>query len=95
VDRIRTSHAGTIAALWRKRSPAVVLAGLLWCAGVAVTVVNVPGYVGEHIEQYQAARETRTTERSMAMERLPLRGGLVLSLAFALATASARRMATA
>jgi len=60
----------TIGALWRKRSTAVVLAGLLWCAGVAVTVVNIAGYVGEHIEQYQVARETRATERSVALERL-------------------------
>jgi hypothetical protein len=48
----------------------MVLAGLLWCAGVAVTVVNTAGYVGEHIEQYQVARETKATERNVAMERL-------------------------
>jgi hypothetical protein len=67
--------SSVIGALWRKRSPAVVLAGLLWCAGVAVTIANLAGYVGEHIEQYQAARETRATERSVAMERLArLRG---------------------
>jgi hypothetical protein len=74
-DALTLVMLATIATLWRKRSPAVVLAGLLWCAGVAVTVVNVAGYVGEPIERYQAARETRTTERSMAMERLArLRG---------------------
>lgn len=33
------------------------------------------GYVGEHVEQYQAGRETGATERSMALERLAqLRG---------------------
>jgi len=39
-------------------------------AGAAVTVVNLAGYVGEHLEQYQAGRETMATVRSMAMERL-------------------------
>jgi len=53
----------TIGALWRKRSTAVVLAGLLWCAGVAVTVVNIAGYVGEHIEQYQVARKAAGARR--------------------------------
>jgi len=69
-DLLTLVMPATIGALWRKRSPAVALAGLLWGAGVAVTVVNIAGYVGEHIEQYQAARETKATERSVAMERL-------------------------
>ncbi len=59
-----------IGALWRRRSPAVVLAALLWCAGGAVTVANLAGYVGEHVEQYQAGRQTMATGRSMAMEWL-------------------------
>ncbi len=62
-------------ALWRRRSPATVLAVLLWCAGAAVTVANLAGYVGEHVEQYQAGRQTMATGRNMAMERLArLRG---------------------
>jgi hypothetical protein len=61
------SVAGT---LWRRRSPAVALAGLLWCAGAAVTVANLSGYVGEHVEQYQNGRQTLATGRSMALERL-------------------------
>ena len=59
-----------IGALWCRRSPAVVLAALLWCAGGDVTVANLAGYVGEHVEQYQAGRQTMATGRSMAMERL-------------------------
>jgi len=34
------------------------------------TVGNLAGYVGEHVEQYQAGRETMATGRSMAIERL-------------------------
>src|SRR5258708_33847643 len=59
-----------IGALWRRRSLAVILAGLLWCAGAAVTVANLAGYGGEHVEQYQAGRETLATGRTLTMERL-------------------------
>jgi hypothetical protein len=69
-EREHSLPAAHLIELWRKRSPAVALAGVLWCAGVAVTVVNIAGYVGAHIEQYEAARETKATERSVAIERL-------------------------
>jgi hypothetical protein len=74
-DLLTLVMPATIGALWRKRSPAVILAGLLWCAGVAVTVVNIAGYVGEHVDEYQNGRQTVVTGRDMAMERLArLRG---------------------
>jgi hypothetical protein len=60
----------TVGALWRRRSPAVVLAMALWCCGAAVTVANLAGYVGEHVEEYQNGRQTMATGRDMAMERL-------------------------
>jgi hypothetical protein len=69
-DVLTLAMPSVIGALWRQRSPAVVLDGLLWCAGAAVTVANLAGYVGEHAEQYQAGRETMATGRTMAMERL-------------------------
>jgi hypothetical protein len=69
-DALTLVMPATIGALWPKRSPAMPLAGLLWCAGVAVTFINIAGYVGEHIEQYQTARESRATERNVTMERL-------------------------
>jgi hypothetical protein len=70
-DVLTLTMPSVIGALWRRRSPAVVaLAGLLWCAGAAVTVANLAGYVGEHVEQYQNGRETLATGRSMALERL-------------------------
>jgi hypothetical protein len=65
----------TIGALWCQRSPAVALAVLLWCSGAAVTVANLAGYVGEHVDEYQNGRQTMVTGRDMAMERLArLRG---------------------
>jgi hypothetical protein len=69
-DLLTLTMPSVIGALWRRRSPAVVLAGLLWCAGAAVTVANLAGYVGEHIEQYQNGRQTMATGRTLALERL-------------------------
>ena len=50
-DVLTLTMPATIGTLWRKRSPAVILAGVLWCAGIVVTVENLAGYVGEHVEQ--------------------------------------------
>jgi hypothetical protein len=69
-DLLTLAMPSVVGALWRRRSPAVVLAGALWCAGCAVTVANLAGYVGEHVEQYQNGRQTLATGRSMALERL-------------------------
>jgi hypothetical protein len=69
-DALTLTMPTTIRALWRRRSPLVVVAGLMWCVGGVVTVSNIAGYVAEHVEQYQVGRETGATERSMAMERL-------------------------
>lgn len=33
----------TIRALERKRWPAVILAGLMWCVGIVITVANIGG----------------------------------------------------
>jgi hypothetical protein len=43
---------------------------VLFTGFVADRVSNIAGYVGEHVEQCQAGRETGATERSIAMERL-------------------------
>jgi hypothetical protein len=69
-DLLTLTMPSVVGALWQRRSPAVALAGLLWCAGAAVTVANLAGYVGEHVEEYQNARQTLATGRSMALERL-------------------------
>jgi hypothetical protein len=69
-DLLALTMPSVMAALWHRRSPAVILAGALWCAGGAVTVANLAGYVGEHVEQYQVGRETLATGRGMALERL-------------------------
>jgi hypothetical protein len=68
-DMLTLTMPSVMAVLWHRRSPAVIVAGLLWCAG-AVTVANLEGYVGEHVEQYQNGRQTLATGRSMALERL-------------------------
>jgi hypothetical protein len=50
-DLLTLAMPSVVGALWRRRSPAVMLARALWCAGCAVTVANLAGYVGEHVEQ--------------------------------------------
>jgi hypothetical protein len=69
-DVLTLTMPSVIGTLWRRRSPAVLLAGLLWCAGAAVTIANLAGYVGEHVERHQAGRQTMATGRNLAMERL-------------------------
>src|SRR5258708_28342199 len=69
-DVLTLTMPSVIGTLWRRRSLAVILAGLLWCAGAAVTVANLAGYVGEHVEQYQTGRETMATAHNMTFERL-------------------------
>jgi hypothetical protein len=69
-DVLTLAMPSVIGALWHQRSPAVVMAGALWCAGAAFTVANLAGYVGEHVEQYQNGRQTLATARTMALERL-------------------------
>jgi hypothetical protein len=69
-DVLTLTMPSVVGALWRRRSSAVVLAGALWCAGAAITVANLAGYVGEHVEQYQNGRQTLATGRNLALERL-------------------------
>jgi hypothetical protein len=69
-DVLTLTIPSVIGALRRRRSPTVLLAGLLWCAGAAVTVANLAGYVGEHIEQYQAGRGHRADGTTLT-GRLP------------------------
>jgi hypothetical protein len=69
-DALTLTMPTAIAALCQRRSPAVGLAAVLWLGGVAVTVSNVAGYVAEHVEDYQAGRETAGTERAITLERL-------------------------
>jgi hypothetical protein len=69
-DVLTLTMPSVAGALWRRRSPAVILAVLLWCAGAAVTVANLAGYVGEHVESYQNGRQSLATARDLALERL-------------------------
>jgi len=59
-----------IAALWRRRSAAAILAAALWLVGGAVTLANLSGYVGGHDDGFRANRENQSTERTLIMERL-------------------------
>jgi hypothetical protein len=69
-DVLTLTMPSVVGALWHRCSPVVILAVLMWCAGAAVTVANLAGYVGEHVERYQAGRETMATGRNLAMEHL-------------------------
>jgi hypothetical protein len=69
-DVLTLTMPAIIAALWRRRSAAVLLAFGLWLGGVAITTANIAGFIGERTEQYQTARETGATERAMTLERL-------------------------
>ena len=59
-----------IGALWRRRSPAALLAVVLWLVGGAVTLANLSGYVGGSDDRFRAGRETQSLERTLAFERL-------------------------
>ena len=59
-----------IAALWRRRSAAALLAVALWLVGGAVTIANLSGYVGGSDDRFRAGRETQSMERTLAFERL-------------------------
>jgi hypothetical protein len=59
-----------IAALWRRRSPAMIAAVGLWLVGGAVTIGNLSGYIGSGDDEFRAIRESRSTQRAVAMERL-------------------------
>lgn len=59
-----------VAALWRRRSPAAILAAALWLAGGAVTLANLSGYVGGSDDHFRTGRETQSVERTLAFEQL-------------------------
>ena len=59
-----------VAALWRRRSPAVIVATALWLVGGAVTLANLSGYIGSSDDAFRAVRETQSTQRSLTMEQL-------------------------
>jgi hypothetical protein len=59
-----------IVALWRWRSPAVILAAALWLTAACVTLANLSGYVGSREDYFRAGRETQSMERAVVLERL-------------------------
>jgi hypothetical protein len=59
-----------VAGLWRRRSPAALVAAALWLVGGAVTLANLSGYVGSSDDAFRAVRETQSTQRSLALEQL-------------------------
>ena len=59
-----------VAALWRRRSPAMIVAAGLWLMGGAVTLSNLSGFVGSSDDLFRAARETQSTQRVLALEQL-------------------------
>lgn len=59
-----------IAALWRRRSPAAILAAALWLAAGAVMLANLSGYVGGTDDRFRSARETQSVERTLVLEKL-------------------------
>jgi hypothetical protein len=59
-----------VAALWRRRSPAVIVAAALWLVGGAVTLANLSGYIGSSDDTFRAGRESQSTQRVLALEQL-------------------------
>ena len=59
-----------VAGLWRRRSPAAIVAAALWLVGGAVTLANLSGYIGSSDDAFRAVRETQSTQRSLALEQL-------------------------
>jgi len=59
-----------VAALWRRRSGAMIVAAALWLAGGAVTLTNLAGYVGSSDDAFRAARQSQSIERALALETL-------------------------
>ncbi len=60
-----------VAALWRRRSPAMMAAASgLWLVGAAVTLANLSGYVASSDDEFRAVRQSRSMQRTLAMERL-------------------------
>jgi hypothetical protein len=59
-----------VAALWRRRSPAMIAAAGMWLVGGAVTVANLSGYIGSSDDEFRAARESRSMQRVLALEQL-------------------------
>ncbi|HEX4556473.1 MAG TPA: hypothetical protein VH249_20960 [Xanthobacteraceae bacterium] len=59
-----------VAGLWRRRSPAAIVAAALWLVGGAVTLANLSGYIGSSDDAFRADRETQSTQRMLALEQL-------------------------
>jgi hypothetical protein len=59
-----------VVGLWRRRSPAAIVAAALWLVGGAVTLANLSGYIGSSDDAFRAVRETQSTQRSLALEQL-------------------------
>jgi len=59
-----------VAGLWRRRSPAAIVAAALWLVGGAVTLANLSGYIGSSDDAFRAVRETQSTQRALALEQL-------------------------
>ena len=59
-----------LAALWRRRSPAMIAAAGLWLVGGAITLANLSGYIASSDDEFRAARESRSMQRAITLERL-------------------------
>ena len=59
-----------IAALWRRRSAAAILAAALWLVGGAVTLANLSGYVGGSDDRFRSGRETQSLARTLTLEKV-------------------------
>jgi hypothetical protein len=69
-DALVLAMPSAIVALWRRRSPLVILAALLWLFGASITAINLGGFVGSRDDGFRAGRETQTAERALFLERM-------------------------
>ena len=54
----------------------------LWLIGGAITLANLSGYIGSSDDEFRAARESRSMQRALVLERLGrLRAERVATLA--------------
>ena len=69
-DLLVLTMPAAVAALWRRRSPATIVAAALWLVGGAVTLANLSGFIGGSDDHFRSGRETQSIERTLALEQL-------------------------
>jgi hypothetical protein len=69
-DLLVLAMPAAVAALWRRRSPAAILAAALWLVGGAVTLANLSGFIGGSDDHFRSGRETQSIGRTLALEQL-------------------------